>query len=480
MKITRKMIVIIAVNAVVAAGVLFFCWRYAYKADLRRLQQAEYDSAFFSMVPYRNIEEDAVGPVFFMDYLGINTAAADRPMRDEGMLTDYLETVLGSENEVSHIYLELVPFKLDSITCLNSLLETYPQTEFHILLAAPSMDYWTSQSERRTAAQMDAYTNLSTALLGYGNVELYFAGAQDWLIENPGNYTASMTLNGELLHHVALLTYCDGIYGLDFENYIDVFGELKNKVGLAKDAPAGADLSDWCLVFFGDSVIGNYTNSSSIPGAVASLSGCQAYNLGIGGTSAFWGQDSRFPFPEISEYFCQRDIAALNEGTFWRQEMEAYCEEKHDGKQICFVLNYGLNDYFCGCPIDDAQDPFNIGTYSGGLRSGIRKLLDAYPDAAIVLAAPTFTTIFSSGQDIMSPVGGYLTDYVEAAEGVAREMNVIFMNNYAELGVDASSADVYLEDGVHLGDSGRFLYAQALIRLIEAQCDEEGKWSAAR
>lgn len=483
MKQFKKIIFVFAaaaIIAVVAACVLFFAARRVRQADLRYLRETEYSVAFFTMVPYRDMASDAVGTEFFEHYFAQKAAVVSSRLRNADDLNDYLGAALDSGNELSFVYLELIPFQLGDFGGLNDLITAYPDTVFHILLDAPSMDYWLSQSAGRMKKKLASCQKLAGELAEHGNVELYFMGAEDWLIMNPGNYTASLAVNGELSQRLAALTWFNDRYRLTTDNYTAVFAGLENKINLAGTAPESADLSDWRLVFFGDSIIGNYTDSTSIPNAVAGITGCEAYNLGIGGAPAFVASPAfiaeldsvMYSFPDIVESFLCRDAITLPEEVIYPQEMAAYyeMEEKHDGKQMCFVINFGLNDYFCGAPIDNPENPLDLSTYLGALRSGIRSLQTAYPEAVIVLAAPNYIEVFSQGQDRLSDEGGILTDYVEAAERAARDTNAIFMNNYHDLGVDSSNDEIHLVDGCHLAESGRFLYAQALIRLISLHC----------
>lgn len=477
MKLQKKFFIVIAAVAVAVAAAVAMCVlslisRRARQADLKYLQQAEYDAVSFSMVPYQDMESDAIGAEFFYHYFGLSAVTMPAYFRKADDLNEYLGTALNSGNEISLVSLELIPFRPGSFGDLGELIAAHPDTIFHIFLAAPSMGYWTSQSESRVKKQLASYQNLAEDLLAYGNVELCFAGAEDWLIMNPGNYTAPLVTNKDIGEQIALWTWCDR-YRLTVDNYMDIFTGLEDKINFARTAQAPADLSEWCLVFFGDSIIGNYTDSSSIPNTTAALSGCEAYNLGIGGTSACAEEFDPYAFPDIAETFCRQDTVTVREEVICPQEMAACYERGHDGKQMCFVVNYGLNDYFGGAPIDDPDDPFRLSTYAGALRSGIRKLRAAFPESVIVLAAPNYVTLFSQGQGRNSDVGGILTDYVEAARRVAQDTNVIFMDNYYDLGIDASNSELYLDDGCHLGGSGRFLYAQALIRLIQLNCIED-------
>ncbi len=475
MKRSKKFFLVIAAAAAAAAMAvcaMILISRRARQADLRYLQQTEYNSVFFTMVPYQDMASEAIGEDFFSLYLGLKAATAPVYFKNVNDLNDYLQAALNSGNEVSLVNLELIPFQPGSFGRLAELIAAHPGTVFQILLDAPSMGYWTSQSESRAKKQLASYQKLTEALLACSNARVYFAGAEDWLILNSGNYAAPLVASGEITRHLALLTFCDQHYRLTTDNYMATFTGLEAKIDHARTAPAPADLSEWCLVFFGDSVIGNYTNTTSIPNATAVLSGCEAYNFGVGGTPACFEGPELYSFTAVVDSFLRRDTVALPEGAICPREMAAYYEKDHEGKQLCFVVNYGLNDYFNGAPIENPEDPFDVSTYAGALRSGIRELKTAFPDSVIVLAAPNYVEYFSQGQDKQSDVGGSLTDYVEAAGRVAQDTNVILMNNYYDLGIDASNSASYLVDGCHPDDNGRFLYAQALIRLIQLTCIE--------
>ena len=47
-----------------------------------------------------------------------------------------------------------------------------------------------------------------------------------------------------------------------------------------------------------------------------------------------------------------------------------------------------------------------------------------------------------------------------------KEQGAEFFDAYFDLGIDAYTADEYLEDGVHLTEAGRHLYADALSEMI--------------
>ena len=148
--------------------------------------------------------------------------------------------------------------------------------------------------------------------------------------------------------------------------------------------------------------------------------------------------------------------------------LETYAQEEHDDRKLCFVIYFGLNDYFGGHPVSNPEDAFDVTTYAGALRVGIDKLQTAYPDAEILLMTPNFITTFANGTEPMSEKGGTLIEYVDTAIEIANEYNVPCVNSYVDLGINEANASAFLADGTHLNETGRFLLAKQIMERIAA------------
>lgn len=102
------------------------------------------------------------------------------------------------------------------------------------------------------------------------------------------------------------------------------------------------------------------------------------------------------------------------------------------------------------------------------------KLQDNFPDAKILLIAPHYCQFFSGetfiGDGYSLDYGyGTLVEYARACGYVYdqhRDENVMLYNAFEVSGIDAYTADDYLEDGVHLTSQGRRKYAEDLSRKI--------------
>ena len=111
-----------------------------------------------------------------------------------------------------------------------------------------------------------------------------------------------------------------------------------------------------------------------------------------------------------------------------------------EADRLCFAVNFGLNDYFIGLPADDDAYPYNSKSYAGALRLGVKLLKEAFPDADIFIMSPNFTSYYGYGSIPQSENGGTLRDYVAAAKEAAADMNVHFLDNYTELGINRTNS----------------------------------------
>ena len=124
------------------------------------------------------------------------------------------------------------------------------------------------------------------------------------------------------------------------------------------------------------------------------------------------------------------------------------------------IISYGLNDFFSGVSIYP-KSYYEITNYVGALRHGIHKIQKHFPQLNIVLVSPTYTTLYEGEKEFE------IGNYVEAARGVAAEMEVDFLDMFHGMGNSAESRSKYLRDGVHLTAEGREKYADAVIHFLE-------------
>lgn len=445
------------------------------QADLNRLADQEYNGIFCSMYPIEHFAEEN-----FLTYLGIPTIKQSVTPQSAEDFELYLSSAFTSGNLIKTVCLGLDPAQLlpseDQISSewedvldshVISYISDHPEVNFQVLLPAPSLTYWEELGSENTEKILSMYEDLTYTLSLHPNVTTFFMGGEYWLIANPANYEGTLCTNEVVSQKIFLYTFCDNAFQMTTDNISMYTESLKSLIAQEAEEPEHPDLSTWDVVFFGDSIIGNYAGSYSVPGVLTGLSHARTYNCAQGGISASESPDSPLSFPSSVEFFCGQDVSALPDlsGPF-PDALANYTGDDHENQKLCFVLNFGLNDYFAGYPVSNPQNPYDTATYAGALRVGIEKLQTAYPEARILLMTPNFITQFSNGTEILGENSGILTEYVDTAIEIAKEYEISYLNNYTGLGINETTADLYLSDKVHLNETGRFLLAKRIMKQL--------------
>lgn len=445
------------------------------EADLERLSGETYDSILISMHSSEPFSEED-----FASLCGLDTVVASHTLMNTEELSEYLDCILGSGNTLSNVYLCLDPELLwinalektenweHSLTAgLYSYINDNPGISFEILLPYPHISYWLAFKQEDLDTLLSVYLALINELSAYPNAKTFFPGVEEWLIINPGNYDISFFDASEIVtNRLFRYIFCDSAYRITPENETLFLDSLLSVVERERNAPTHyPDLSDWCIVFLGDSVLGNYTGSLSIPGYISGLSDALSCNFAVGGTTATFRSENGKDFPNIIDRILTEHTTVQNgRDVFASGETDA---EDLSGKKLCFVINYGFNDYFTGAPVEDPQNPGNITSYKGSLRTGISRLQAVFPDACYIIMSPTHTARFSNGTETGSEAGDIFPAYIKAAQELAAEMNIYFQDNYYDFVVTEENLDVYLSDGCHPNEKGRLAIAVSLMHFIE-------------
>lgn len=419
--------------------------------DLARLSEETYEAVFFSMHATEYFREDD-----FAYYVGPDTVVGAHSIRNTQELSQYLNLVFSSGNAVTNIFLCLDPALLWTSSgqvepiwnrnlqdSLFHYISKYPEVTFSVLISYPYIDYWLSLDEDELASVLALYSTLACDLDLYPNTIVFFPGYEPWLTVNPDNYEGTMfDANETITLKLILYTFCNQVYQITSINEDLFWDSFLEAVTREKNTPTHyPDLSDWQIIFFGDSVLANYESSYSIPGYINGLSNASTYNFAAGGTSAVHG------FP-----------AALY--NFQTSEFPS------GGRKTCFLINYGFNDYFNGHYIENPLNPYDETSFTGSLRVHIAKLQELYSDAHYILMTPTHTSLFENGNEIRSEQGGPLRSYVSAEQALARDMGIHFLDNYNDFVITADNLTEYLEDDCHPNENGRLAIARRIMDLI--------------
>lgn len=224
-------------------------------------------------------------------------------------------------------------------------------------------------------------------------------------------------------------------------------------------------LQDKKIVVFGDSIWNAARGEDGISEYIQQKTGATVYNCAIGGTTAALVEGENSMENWTSNCFNGMIYVARKlvpaEKVLGDNTVVLDIIKQVDFAEMDYVIvSYGLNDFFCDVSIYP-KEYYEITNYVGALRNGITKLKENYPHLKIIVISPTYTQMFEGEKTFE------IGNYVEAARGVAAEMEVEFLDMFHTLGNNAESRMEHLGDGVHLSAEGRKVYSDAVIHFLE-------------
>lgn len=467
--------------AVIILLILILSGKYIYsiyfgnascRNDLKRFSQGSYDSILLSMH-----SSSGYTPENFMTYGAHNILISSCEIQTADELQRYMETSFSSDNAIGNVYLMLDPHMIWNSCGQNetqwdealqkslfSFASEYSETKFSIMLPYPSLSYWLNMDEASLNEILDVYHSFIEEAYNYTNILTFYMGFENWLLINPDNYVSDFDVNDIIAKKIYLTCFCDKVNQITPINDQILFDMLREQVAAERTSPtAYPDLSDCCLVFFGDSIMAYGEGTVTTPGYITGFSRASTYNYAVGGTTASAVRTDTDDFPNILPRFLAKYCTQEN-GIY------SFSPEGKDmsGKKLYFLFTYGANDYFNGIAIENPEDPYDISTYKGSLRTCLGKLMADFPDAEFILMAPGFTSYYSNGTERNSDVGGALTDYVDAAVSISEELDIHCIDNYHDLGINESNVSDYTADGCHPNEKLRILMAEKIINYIDS------------
>lgn len=245
---------------------------------------------------------------------------------------------------------------------------------------------------------------------------------------------------------------------------------------MTEEIPESHAVNKLQIVFLGDSILDGYRNETGISYLTGVYCNADTYNLAMGGTTAALSTYESAVYEEWTSRSLQGVTHAIC-GDISPSIMDGYrAKEVFDSCDFSntdyFVLEYGMNDFLSSIPLNNEKLPYDPYSYVGALRISVQHLRDKYPDAQIVLCSPNYAHFWAGdgtylGDGNMSSNGiANLVEYHRVCQNVATDMKTLFLNAYEGIGLDAYTADEYLEDGLHLSAKGRDEYAKKLSQII--------------
>lgn len=258
-----------------------------------------------------------------------------------------------------------------------------------------------------------------------------------------------------------------------------------------RSVEAGIEDRGWDVVVMGDSIIGKGRGDGSVDEYFEKYSGMTMVNGAFGGNCASVGEHAdRYSYHEesinlynLAKAACYRDFGVQWADLAASQTKVAYFEEALSelsaadlNQTRILLLAFGTNDYTTGRELDDPDDPYNVKTYGGALRYAVELFQETYPDLKVVLVTPLFCHLSERencfGEDFG---GGTLDQYAEKEKEIAAEYGLDVIDVLEDVGINETNYEDYLEDGMHLNEAGRELYARFLAEKIRQLSEEKSE-----
>ena len=240
-------------------------------------------------------------------------------------------------------------------------------------------------------------------------------------------------------------------------------------------------LKDKKIVNFGDSIFGNYRETTpsdkSISALIAESTGATVYNAGFGGCrmgthDTYWND---FSMNSLANAIATGDWSAQETAIANQPNFPSYFSETVSMlKNIkwneidAITIAYGTNDYKGNVPIADFEE---------SLRYALKTLLSAYPHLKIIVVSPMWRwfpkdgaySYCSDDEQSKNANGDMLPDFVTACESVAKEFHIPYLDTYYELGINKYNYSYYFgsSDGTHPNLNGRELRANYISNTRE-------------
>lgn len=260
------------------------------------------------------------------------------------------------------------------------------------------------------------------------------------------------------------------------EGAIDSFGQSTD--------PEEAKKYDMQIVILGDSIMDSDRSEDGIAALISRNCNAKVYNMSIGGSTAALLAGEEYNYNDWSSLsllgIVNAMVGNINGDIFQQYRAGEILKECDFSQTDYFILEYGVNDYLARVPngryLEDGvtKTADEAHTYVGALELAIGMLHGSFPDAKILLASPHYCQFFNGetylGDAYSIDYGfGALITYKDMCSNVYhqhKQDNVLFYDTFAHSGIDAYTADEYLDDGIHLTEAGQRSYAEYASEII--------------
>ncbi|MBR1649627.1 MAG: hypothetical protein IJ691_00515 [Lachnospiraceae bacterium] len=332
-------------------------------------------------------------------------------------------------------------------------VKKHPEIDFRLVFPPHSLKYYSRYSDEDISNMPDYYGLLGDLLSDYANVQWDFPGNTEWIYENPYLFEEETETLKEIdFNNFSghLFADCFLISGNDVEKNAILLSE---RILEYRNTPVKSpDLNDANIVIFGDSIFAYRSDDTSIGKIVENFSGADVLSYAVSGSSAAANDLGK---PSLTDESEKIDSLESEISKIYSQ-----------GEDLIFIIEFGINDYMMGAPIDDESNRYNNYTYKGAVRSGIELIKSKWPESRLIIMSPGYIFVNNKGNDRMQGDSPILSDYREAARELSEEYGTYLFDLTAIKNIPRESYNDYLEDGVHYGELGRLYIGKELIEFI--------------
>lgn len=244
----------------------------------------------------------------------------------------------------------------------------------------------------------------------------------------------------------------------------------------------GAPLMGKTIAFMGDSIIGNFYDSTGVCAVLAEQTGATVINCAFGGTRLAYSVGASIQYTYMNAISGAGLSDAIASGVWTDQDeaiegltgVPAYFSDRLDAikaidwSEVDFIMwEYGTNDFMNRVMLSDTSDPTNLYAFDNAYRHAIETILTAYPNIRIITATPIYRWwqsggVFTDDSNTHTETdydGGTskLTDFVAMAQNISKEYQIPCIDDYYTMGANRLTRLAYFDstDGTHPNANGR-------------------------
>lgn len=237
------------------------------------------------------------------------------------------------------------------------------------------------------------------------------------------------------------------------------------------------------ILCLGGNPLTDETGAGSFTALLEEKTGATVYNggfpgSGIGAKYSTYNEGyprDNFNLPYVAKSISSKDFTALKSAAAAEQD-ERYTTAAETLGSIDYdkidiiVIMYDAVDYLELVPSDNPNDPYELSTYTGGLRNAIESIQEAYPYIRLFVMSHTFAQSIDENGNYQNggsvDLGnGALPHYLLKEVDVAISCGVSIIDNFYGT-INEDNYKDYMIDNLHLNDAGRDVLSDRLAEVI--------------